>query len=388
MIRVLLLAVELLLIIGSVLPVELSAQNGVVVGIGNAPIGRFSREVKEFASRNKEYVAEVFPDLNVTKVGKVAWQGNIGRTTWLWSIKGTFSTAWLSNDGDHFVAGYEGGNLLPQNYNKNQVMLTFFNRDKIINRIRLNQLIADLSKLEKVGLNYRWARFSVLNADGYLVLETVEGRSFIFDLTTGQPSPLNSENKHGTPAWNTYQDPVRCYGFRYPHGYLLEQDKNNEGEPTGSIFLKREENNRLSIEGDIEDMADYPRKFSAKSFEEFVYDRTRAMHSADGPDGSTYAAGMVQKRRFINPHNLDVLEFYVSVVHETYSEDDKQKVEKEIDGPMYAVSIGAPGEPYRVFFLSFGRFSTQDEAPLQGKEILKQIVDTVRRDIVLPRVGE
>ncbi len=377
MIRFLLIAGELLLFIGLVLPADLTAQYV-------APVKPFAQKIKQFESRNKEYVADVFPDSNVTKIGKVAWQGNIGRTTWLWSIEGVFSVAWLSNDGDHFVAGYEGGNLLPPNYDKNQVMLSFFSQGKIIDRVRLNHLITDFSKLEKVGSNYRWARFVGLNTCGYLVLETVEGRSFVFDVTTGQPSTSKSEKAYGIPEWNTYRDLMRCFGFQYPRGYLLEQEKNNEGAPTGRILLKRAEDKRWFIEGEIEDMADYPREYTAKSFEEFVYDRASAMHAADGSDGSTYATGMVQKKRFANRQNLDAVEFYLSVVHKTYSEDDKKTVEKETVGPIYAVSIAAPGEPYRVLFLSFGRLSNKEKEPLQGKEMLKQIVDTMRRGIALP----
>ena len=57
--------------------------------------------VKQIWSRNKSFVADVFFDQKVTRIGKVDWQGNMGRTTPLWSMNGTFASGWLADDGAH-----------------------------------------------------------------------------------------------------------------------------------------------------------------------------------------------------------------------------------------------------------------------------------------------
>ncbi|MBU1299602.1 MAG: hypothetical protein KKG06_04820, partial [Bacteroidetes bacterium] len=107
------------------------------------------------------------------------------------------------------------------------------------------------------------------------------------------------------------------------------------------------------------------------------FDRAMTMYSADGPDGSTYATDVVRKELFTNPNNLNVIEFYLTVVDETYFEDENSKIEKRTEGPIYAISISQLGEsyPYRVLFLKL--LPQRGKEYLQEKEILKKIVNTV-----------
>ena len=80
------------------------------------------------------------------------------------------------------------------------------------------------------------------------------------------------------------------------------------------------------IEGFVEDTAEYGKDYAARqTLEEFVFDRAMAMYSADGPNGSTYATDVVRKEVFTNPNNLNVIEFYLTVVDKTYFEDKKNK---------------------------------------------------------------
>lgn len=364
-----------LLFLALCLPAQPSAQYAV-------PLERFRPKIKQVWSRNKEFVADVNFDVKTTKISRVKWQGNIGRSTLVWSMEGAFSAAWLADDGDHLVVGYEGGNLVPPNYDKDQVMLSFFRRGKIINQVRLSQLIADFSGLEKAGPNYRWVRYSGLNTCGHLVLETVEGRELLFDITTGQAPKLKPARAY-RPAWKIHRDLLGCYEFQYPRDYLLKQERDNQGKPMRWISLKRERDQGWFIEANVEDLADYPRDDSGKTLAEFVFERAAGMYSADGPNGSTYATGMAQQRRFANRESLEVMEFYLNIVHETYSEEDgKTTTEKATVGPIYAVSIAAASEPYRVLFLR--AFAGQAEDFAGGKEVLRQMADSVRRGLTAP----
>jgi hypothetical protein len=68
-----------------------------------APIVRLPERVKHIWSPNKNFVADILFDDNVTKIGKVDWQGNVGRTTWLWSMVGAPEQGWLSNDRNYLI---------------------------------------------------------------------------------------------------------------------------------------------------------------------------------------------------------------------------------------------------------------------------------------------
>jgi hypothetical protein len=368
-----LMVIGLFLLIVPILTTELSAQYV-------TPLNPAASEIKQIWSRNKEFVANVFLDRKITRVGKVDWQGNIGRTRWLWSMDGAFQVGWLSNDGEYFVAGNEGLNFLPINYNKDQVMLSFFKQGRLINQIRLNQLITDFNRLRKTTSNYRWAKYFGLNICGYLAVETIEGRRILLDVTTGRPAEFKPEKTYRVSKWKTYQDMMRCYEFQYPDDYLIKeffvQGGVHEGTPLGQIFLEKDK--VWLIEGFVEDTAEYGTDYAARqTFEEFVFDRAMAMHSADGPNGSTYATDVARKELFTNPNNLNVIEFYLTVVDETYFEDNKTKIKKRTAGPIYAVSISQTDDsyPYQVLFLKL--LPKKGKKYLQEKEILKKIVNTV-----------
>lgn len=363
-----------LLLTASLLPAELSAQQAI-------PLERLRQNVKQVWSRSKEFVADSNFDTKVTSVSRVEWQGNMGRSTPVWSMEGAFSVAWLANDGEHFVAAYEGGHLLPQGYDRNQVMLSFTRRGKVINQIALSQLISDFSRLERVGSNYRWFRYWGLNTCAYLVLETVEQEELLLDVTTGRPAKLESEKASGGPGWKNHRNLLMCYEFQYPPDYLLKQDRIFDGSPSAYILLKRAQDKEWLIDVSIEDMATYPQEYARKSFAEFVLDRARGMYSADGHGSSVYASGAVRERRYKNRDNLEVMEFYLNIVHETFLESGKSTIKKSAAGPLYAVSVAAPGEAHRVLFL---RPADREDSSLRSRDILKQIAESVRRGLTAP----
>lgn len=364
-----LIVIGLFLLIMPILTTGLSAQYV-------TPLNTTASEIKHIWSYNKEFVADVYLDKKITSVSKVDWQGNIGRTRLLWSMDYAFQVGWLSNDGEYFVAGNEGLNFLPINYNKDQVMFSFFQQGRLINQIRLNQLITDFTRLQKAASNYRWAKYFGLNACGYLAVKTIEGRRILLDVTTGRPAEFKPKKTYRVSKWNTYQDMMRCYEFHYPDDYLIEesfvQEGVHEGTPLGDIFLGND------IEGFVEDTDKYDHYYGTRqTFEEFVFHRAMTMYSSDGPDGSTYASDVVRKELFTNPNNLNVIEFYLTVVDEAYFEDEKTEIEKRTEGPIYAISISQLGESYPNQILFLKLLTQKGKEYLQEKEILKKIVNTV-----------
>ncbi len=339
--------------------------------------------VKQIWSRNKKFVADVDFDRKVARIGKVDWQGNIGRTTPLWSMEGTtFTSGWLTDDGAHLVAGLESPTSVPQDYTRDQILLSFFRRGQLIRHTRLDELITDLSKLQKDGATYRWARYVELNVCGYLSVETIEDKKFLFDVTTGEITEFSAEKAYRVTGWDSYQDSSRCYQFQFPSDYSLKENLTSRGIPAGWLLLKRAEDKDWLIEASVEDMADYLPEFASMNFEEFVFDRARAMYSADGPGSSTYVTDVVRQRRFVNRNHLDAIEFFLVVAHETSDEDGKTTIEKETIGPVYAVSIAPPEASARVLFLRPANGREKEFSQLSPP--VQTMVDTVWRFSAVP----
>ena len=78
-----------------------------------------------------------------------------------------------------------------------------------------------------------------------------------------------------------------------------------------------------------------------------------------------------------NSHGLEVLQFSLSIVRETFGEDGEETITEETTkGPIYVVSISQPADQrHQALFFQ----CEPDEGDSQGKkELMKKIVDTVQ----------
>lgn len=137
-------------------------------------------------SANRRFFAIMDPDQQITTVYRATKDRQGER---VWSMFGWFRVAGLADDGEHLVAGYDGMNLLPIKHNKQQVMLYFFKRGELINHVTLDRLVPDDSKLRRTVSHYYWGNYLGFDQAGNYVVETVEGRTLHFDVTTGKPAP-------------------------------------------------------------------------------------------------------------------------------------------------------------------------------------------------------
>ena len=91
----------------------------------------------EVESPSKKYSATVDP-----KTGVTVCAAGSGKTLWkapkIWSRK-----ALLADDGDHLVTGYNGLNLIPVNYTRDLVLITFWRRDERIRDVTVGELFPD-----------------------------------------------------------------------------------------------------------------------------------------------------------------------------------------------------------------------------------------------------
>ena len=104
----------------------------------------------------------------------------------IWRMPGWFRIAALSNDGDHLVIGYGGGELIPLDFDRTFIILYFYERGELIREVPLGELIGDLASLQRTASHYFWGNFLGFDAHGHYLVATVEGRVFAFDVATGQ----------------------------------------------------------------------------------------------------------------------------------------------------------------------------------------------------------
>jgi hypothetical protein len=138
----------------------------------------------EVRSPNGAFAAEIDPQMGV-RVFDLRGKARVLR----WRMRGWFRVAALADDGDHLVTGYFGQDLLDLDHKPDEVMLTFWERGKVIAEVRLDQLVRDRSKLERTASHYFWGSFLGLDAKGCYRVQTVEKKQLGFDAKTGRPCP-------------------------------------------------------------------------------------------------------------------------------------------------------------------------------------------------------
>jgi hypothetical protein len=123
-----------------------------------------------------------------TKVTTAYRRGKLKKKpTKLWSIDGWYRVAALAADCEHFVTGYDGGNLLPEGYARDTVLLAFYRRGILIRQVTVAELIKDLSKLEKTVSHWSWGYYVGVEKGTHYRVGTVDRGEIVFDMKTGLP---------------------------------------------------------------------------------------------------------------------------------------------------------------------------------------------------------
>jgi hypothetical protein len=125
----------------------------------------------------------------------------------IWEKADWTHVAFLSNDGEYLVTGYEGNNLLRHRHAPDVVMLQFYRRGTLLRSIKLNEIIVSRDRLDVTDSGVFWGFY-----EGFLTLhrfavDTVEERRLIYDVTTGalvqvvvpSPSPLVAPTRTEPP---------------------------------------------------------------------------------------------------------------------------------------------------------------------------------------------
>lgn len=132
----------------------------------------------EVFSPNKKYRAELDPREG-TKIINVE-SGKVLRQLPDW-----YRWAFLADDGEHFVTGYDGLNLIPLDYPKNLVLITFWSKGNKIREITVGDLFPDTRILQRTASHYRWGYIYGIDHDWFLHVKRCDGLEILLDVRTG-----------------------------------------------------------------------------------------------------------------------------------------------------------------------------------------------------------
>ncbi|MDY0166636.1 MAG: hypothetical protein RBS80_08845 [Thermoguttaceae bacterium] len=137
---------------------------------------------KDVWSNSKHFCAEMDPRTRLTTVYSVT-NGSRERK---WAMPGWFRVAYLADDGEHLVIGHEGINLLPLDLNKDDILVYFVKKGQVVHTLPVSEVIKNKSSLKRTASHLLWGSYLGIDKEGHFGIDTVEGRSLYFDVTTGE----------------------------------------------------------------------------------------------------------------------------------------------------------------------------------------------------------
>lgn len=143
---------------------------------------------REVFSNNKKFVAVMSVKDNRTVIYKMDKNGNRVK---MWEMSGWSRWSTLSNDGEYLAIPYEGMNLLPLQYKKDEVMLIMVKEGKKIWDVKLNELISNFELLPRTSSHFYWGDCMGFNDNGEYRIKTAEGNDLFVDIETGEISKRN-----------------------------------------------------------------------------------------------------------------------------------------------------------------------------------------------------
>ena len=142
-------------------------------------------ETKTVWSANRAWCAVMDPRTDVTTVYRVE-EGD--RRTVSWAMIGWYRVAYLADDGVHLVIGHPGINLLPRDARETDVLLYFVHRGELTRAVPLRDVLP-FSKLKPTVSHLLWGSYVGLDAEGRMVVKTVEEKVLRYDVATGAQTP-------------------------------------------------------------------------------------------------------------------------------------------------------------------------------------------------------
>lgn len=100
----------------------------------------------------------------------------------LWKVLGWHSPIFFSSNGEYFISGHPGFNLIGNDLD--YPLLTVWKEGEKLYTIYFNQIVSDANKLKRAYSGYDWGLIHGLRNDKDIYLTTTEGRAFLIDFRT------------------------------------------------------------------------------------------------------------------------------------------------------------------------------------------------------------
>jgi hypothetical protein len=330
---------------------------------------------EEIYAQNKKFYAYADFAANRTTVFGIVRQGSIDRRAELWSMPGCHEMLGLSSDGNRLILGCRMEDQSIIGSNPEGVILTFIEKGDVIREICLEEIVTDWSKISGTGVSHALGRYRRLNPAGYYIVEMMDKTPLLFDLQDGEKVEIRLDRTGDIEGWLRYVDVFNWFEFQHPGDCSINEHKDFEGYPTGSLTLRRG-NTGWAVTTDLEKIAVYRTDEKDRdTFLDFVIERAKAMNCADGPTSSSYAESIISQSLFTNPQGIEVVELLLSIKHSEWTEEEEM-TEWSTRGPIYAVLLApCPDEPRRVLFVSpaYGA-----DLKVGETDLLKKIVETIK----------
>lgn len=98
----------------------------------------------------------------------------------LWSMPGWFRWLFVSNDGTCVATGYDGLNLIPQDYSDDLVLVTFWQRGVRVGEVHVKDVYSNGAEPVRTVSHYHWGTIKGFSEVGALVIQRADGKVLEF----------------------------------------------------------------------------------------------------------------------------------------------------------------------------------------------------------------
>lgn len=174
-------------------------------------------------SRNKKFFTDAGPRRKSTVVFRQEGHAPAVR---IWEMPGWFRYNFISDDGEYLVTGCDEGDMLPLNYKRDEVVVSFYFRGKFVRAVHLDEIVLDPGNLTRTNSHFLWGIYEGFSGSRQFIVDTYEQRRLIFDVTTGAvvktivPSPSDLVKPLAPPSTPT----IPAKGDRHKASRIRKSD--------------------------------------------------------------------------------------------------------------------------------------------------------------------
>ena len=139
------------------------------------------RDVKVYSPHKKFYAVSFFGPQKTA-----VFPPTPARTTPRWEIPGYFPVLFLSDDGEHLVVGYPGGNILDADAPPSAPFLTFYEHGRQVARLTIADIFPHLDALPKSTSGTPWGDFWGFEGPTRFGIVLHDDKKLWFDARTGK----------------------------------------------------------------------------------------------------------------------------------------------------------------------------------------------------------